>query len=593
MWIAYLLISIVCFFSSAVFSIVVSSISKRKHNVFNLMFASAVVAAFFVFIPIHTISTDITVSGVIRIFMLSLFNAIQLFAAGCDFSFISENLITCPAWLISGYKTWGAILFVLAPLFTFGFVLSLFKNVFAYLRYIHSYFRDIYVFSELNEKSFALANDIKNKNGKATIVFTDIFDEDEEKMYELIERTKEIGAINFKKDILVIDFNKHSKDKNISFFTIGENETENLNQSLKIIETYRERENTHLYVFSTKIESELLLATIDKGRIKVRRINEVQSLVNRILYERGTLLFDSAKEIEDGYKKISVIVVGMGCHGTEFVKALTWYGQMDEYRIKINAFDKDPLAEEKFTALAPELMDKDYNGVYVEGEAQYKLKIHSDVDVFTKKFADKISNINDATFVIVALGDDDVNINTAINIRMYFERKGIHPVIQTIVYNSQQRKALERIENYRGQKYDIEFIGDTESSYTENVIINSELEDNALERHLKWGDEEEFWNYEYNYRSSTASAIHMKARIYCGIPGASKKEEELTNDERDTIESLEHRRWNAYMRAEGYVYSGSDDEKSRNDLAKMHNDLIDYSSLSDEKKRIDSKIGTN
>jgi len=593
MWITYLLISIICFFSSAVFSIVVSSISKRKHNVFNLMFASTVVAAFFVFIPIHTITTDMTVSGVIRIFMLSLFNAIQLFAAGCDFSIISDNLTSCPIWLISGYKTWVAILFVLAPLFTFGFVLSLFKNVFAYLRYIHSYFRDVYVFSELNEKSFALANDIKNKNAKATIVFTDIFDEDEEKMYELIERTKEIGAINFKKDILVIDFNKHSKDKNISFFTIGENETENLNQSLKLIETYRERENTHLYVFSTKIESELLLATIDKRRIKVRRINEVQSLVNRILYERGTLLFDSANEIEDGYKNISVVVVGMGCHGTEFVKALTWYGQMNEYRIKINAFDKDPLAEEKFTALAPELMDKDYNGVYVEGEAQYKLKIHSDVDVFTKKFADKISNINDATFVIVALGDDDVNINTAINIRMYFERKGIHPVIQAIVYNSQQRRALEGIENYRGQKYDIEFIGDTESSYTEDVIINSELEDNALERHLKWGEEEEFWKYEYNYRSSTASAIHMKARIHCGIMGASKKEEELTIEERDTIESLEHRRWNAYMRAEGYVYSGSKDKKSRNDLAKMHNDLIDFSSLSDEEKRKDSKIGTN
>ena len=69
-------------------------------------------------------------------------------------------------------------------------------------------------------------------------------------------------------------------------------------------------------------------------------------------------------------------------------------------------------------------MDKDYNGVYVEGEAQYKLKIHSDVDVFTKNFADKISNINDATFVIVALGDVDVNINTAINIRMYFESRG-------------------------------------------------------------------------------------------------------------------------------------------------------------------------
>ena len=113
---------------------------------------------------------------------------------------------------------------------------------------MYAYFRDVYVFSELNEKSFALANDIKNKNKKATIVFTDVFDDDEEKMYELIERTKEIGAINFKKDILVVDFSKHSKNKELYLFTIGENETENMNQALKLIDNYKMRQNTHLYV---------------------------------------------------------------------------------------------------------------------------------------------------------------------------------------------------------------------------------------------------------------------------------------------------------------------------------------------------------
>jgi len=131
-----------------------------------------------------------------------------------------------------------------------------------------------------------------------------------------------------------------------------------------------------------------------------------------------------------------------------------------------------------------------------------------------------------------------------------------------------------------------------DTSYTETVIRDSELEEEALQRHLKWGNEEEFWTYEYNYRSSMASAIHMRARILCGIPGADKREENLTEYERDTIEDLEHRRWNAYMRAEGYVFSGSTDKKSRNDLAKMHHDLVNYAALSEETKRIDSKVGT-
>jgi hypothetical protein len=55
---------------------------------------------------------------------------------------------------------------------------------------------------------------------------------------------------------------------------------------------------------------------------------------------------------------------------------------------------------------------------------------------------------------------------------------------------------------------------------------------------------------------------------------------------------LEHRRWNAYMRSEGYVFSGSTDKKSRNDLAKMHHDLVNFADLSEEEKRKDSSVGT-
>lgn len=595
MWFVCLMISICCIFLAALFSVTInkSKLSKKhKVGLFKSLFAGVFVAALFMFFPIHSVTAEATVLGGWRAFLLSVLNSMQVFAIGCEFSVVKESMVYCPDWLDVLYQVWAATLFVLAPIFTFGFVLSLFKNLSAYLNYLWAFNRETYVFSELNEKSLVLANDIKTKNKKATIVFTDVFEDNEENTYELVENAKRLGAICFKKDILVIDFKKHSRKKSISFFAIGINETENLNQSLKLIENYRDRDNTHIYVFSTKIESELLLTSIDKGRVKVRRINEVQSLVNRVLYEQGCVLFESSRETSNGNKKISAIVVGMGSHGTEMVKALTWFGQMDGYKLEINAFDQDPLAEEQFVAIAPELMSPDYNGVDIEGEAQYKITVHSGINVTSITFANEISKITDATYVIVALGNDDVNINTAVNLRMYFERMRIHPVIQAIVYNSQQKKALEGIKNYRGQEYDIEFIGDVGSSYTEDVIIDSELEEDALKRHLKWGKEEEFWTYEYNYRSSMASAIHMKARIQCKIPGATKREDELTEEERNTIEVLEHRRWNAYMRAEGYVFSGSKDKSSRNDLAKMHHDLVDFSSLTDEEKRKDSKVGT-
>jgi len=560
---------------------------KRKLGIFNLLCAGVFVSSFVMFLPIHLASV-----GGIQAFMLSIFNSVQLFAAGCEFAIVQDAVTEFAGELGGIYQTWASVLFFIAPIFTFGFILSIFNNLWSHARYLLCFFRDVYIFSELNEKSLALAQSIKAKEPDAVIVFTDVFEDNDESTFEMMEAANGLRAICFKKDILVVNFGKHWSRKQLWFFAIGTNETENLNQSLKLIERYRDRDNTRVFVFSTSIESELLISSKDKGKVKVRRINEVQSLINRVLYERGEILFKSAFVDSEGEKSISAIVLGMGRHGTEMLKALSWFGQMDGYKLTINAFDTDPLAEEKFTALAPELMSEDYNGVAVDGEARYLINIHSGADVFTASFAESLRRISDASYVLVALGDDETNVKAAVMLRMYFERMKIHPVIQAVVYNSQQKQALRGLKNFKGQEYDIEFIGDTDSSYTRDVIIDSELEREALRRHMKWGAEEEFWNYEYNYRSSVASAIHMRARVKCGIPGADKREEELTPEERFGIESLEHRRWNAYMRAEGYVFSGSSDKSSRNDLGKMHHDLVDFASLTEEEKRKDSRVGT-
>lgn len=594
MWFVCFAVSITFLIVTAVFSLMINTIVKKNRtNSFNILLVAVFISAMVMFLPIHYVTEEVSLLGMCRMSLLSVFNALQLFTFGCEFSVVQSSISFCPENFQIIYQVWAAALYVLAPIFTFGFVLSLFKNLSAYIKYLSVYFQKTYIFSELNNKSLTLANDIKKKNPKAAIVFNDVFENNEEGTYELIEKAKELGAICFKKDILVINFSRHSSSQSLMFFAIGSNEAENLNQAIKLIEIYKNRKHTHVYVFSVNIESEVLLTTIDKGNVKVRRINEVQSLVNRVLYEEGNILFESARENEEGLKCISAVVIGMGHHGTEMVKALSWFGQMDGYRLEINAFDKDPLAEEKFIAIAPELMSPQYNGVYIEGESQYKITIHPRNDVASISFVNELSKIRNASYVFVSLGNDDININTAVKLRMYFERMNIHPVIQAIVYNSEQKRALQGIKNYRGQAYDIDFIGDLESSYTENVIIDSELENDALKRHLKWGNEEEFWAYEYNYRSSTASAIHMKARIKCGMPGANKKEEELTTEERDFIEVLEHRRWNAYMRSEGYIYSGSKKKSSRNDLAKMHHNLVDFESLSEKDKRKDSQVGSN
>lgn len=592
-WIAgtVLIISIICFLYLL--------LSKYRHARFGTplyaLFAGCFVAVFVLMLPIIDLSgmTAITSNGLrgsIRI-ILALHNTLQVFTIDVGAQDILESIqAAIPGF--SMYFIMMSVLMIVCPVLTLSFILSLVKNVSAYMRLLFSYRRDWYVFSELNMKSISLAQDIRRNHKRSAIVFTDVFGKEEETSYELMEQAKECGAICFKKDIVTINFKLHSRNAQLLLFVIGEDETENINQALKLIEDYKKRMHIRLFVFSVRIDGELLLTKADKGNIKVRRVNEVRSLVNRELYNSGAKLFEKAKPIQEGMKKITAVIVGLGQHGTEMLKALTWFCQMDGYQIEIDAFDIDEKAEARFSALAPELMSKEYNGVILPEEAEYTIRIHSGIDVTTKEFVDAISELSDTTYSFISLGSDDANIRAAVDLRMLFERMRIKPTIQAVVGNPDAKKALSGITNYRGQTYDIDFIGDTEESYSEDVILNSKLEADALRRHMKWGKEEEFWQYEYNYSSSVASAIHAKARITQEIPGAAKKEEELTDEERNVIEKLEHRRWNAYMRAEGYIYSGSPDKSSRNDLAKMHHDLVDFSSLTEEEKRKDSKVGS-
>ena len=261
-------------------------------------------------------------------------------------------------------------------------------------------------------------------------------------------------------------------------------------------------------------------------------------------------------------------------------KALAWSCQMDGYRAEINCFDVDPLADEKFKSICPELMDPFINGHFdSEGESRYKITVHGGLDVKTRIFDNLLAQLPRTTYVFIALGDDELNIFAAVKLRSVFKRLGYSPKIQAVVYDSEKKAALGNVTNYRNQAYEIEFIGDIKTSYSEAVILSSDLEALALKRHLFWGVESEFWQYDYNYKSSIASAIHKEMKKKCGIPGIEKDKSERTEEELWAIRRLEHRRWNAYMRSEGYVFSGSKDKSTRNDLAKIHHCLVPFDEL--------------
>ena len=594
-WLVSFFVAIAIFILGCIWAIYLARPGKRKNKIvtaFNVLLCGVFLSALVIYFPVCNAIFEGENLQVGKAVFMTIFYAIRLFIAEGEFGIITDHIHPSAGWLYTAYTGYAIILLVLAPCLTFGIVLSFFKNVSAWRKYIFSYVKDVYIFSEMNEKSLTLAESIYNNDNKRRIVFMNAPDSEEESAETLIERAQTIDAVCFKNDILAANLMVHSKRKTMNFFAIGENENQNLENALKLVERYRNVPNTHLYVFTTGVEGELLLTSLEKGSMKVRRVNEVRSLVNRLLYENGKQIFDGTVPGENGVKQIGAVIVGSGNYGSTMMKALSWFGQMEDYELTIDVFDRDPMIYDKLYVQCPELISEQYNGVVIPGEAQYQIRIHGDMDIDSKLFAEEILKLNNATYVFVALGSDEENIRATVYLRMLFERNGIKPVIQAIVHNTDKAKALEKITNYRGQAYAINFIGDLETSYSEEVILDSDLEKEALSRHLKWGNEDDFWKYEYNYSSSIASAIHMKVREELGVLSAGKQECDLTEEERDFIEKLEHRRWNAYMRSQGYVYSGSSDASSRNDLGKMHHDLVEFNLLSEEEKRKDSRVGS-
>ncbi len=585
-WLVFFVLSAACFLLSILWAI---KKSRSKHKIGDfldwtkIVFAGVVVASLLLMIPLSL--EDISNGGKVwwEYVLIPIHKMIKLFVVDADLPETIAGIAATEDWLKIAYSALLSIYFVSAPLLTFSFVLSFFKNLSAYTQYFKHYKSDVYIFSQLNEKSLALAKSLeKNTEKHRFFVFTDVFTNEDDKSYELVEQALELGAVCFKKDINSIDFSFHSKNSELNFFTISENHDDNVSHALKLVTKFKTRENTHLYVFSTEVEAEMLLAAAfnkqddAERRIKVRRVNEVQSLVFRTLFEQGfEKIFESAIETDKGYKEISIMLAGMGLHGTEMAKALSWFCQMDGYRLEINAFDMAPNADSVFASTCPGLMDPALNGHYdIDGEQKCKITVHNNLDVKSIEFDNAVAGLPRISYVFVALGDDGLNIETAVKLRGLFKKMGTEPVIQAVVYDSDKCHALDGITNFKGKPYNIDFIGDMETSYSEDVVLDSDVEDLALARHLKWGKEDEFWKYGYNYKSSVASAIHTEMKKKCGIPGVFKKPSDRTEEELWSLRKLEHCRWNAYMRSEGYVFA-----PERDDMAKTHHCLVPFDML--------------
>lgn len=373
------------------------------------------------------------------------------------------------------------------------------------------------------------------------------------------------------------------------FILLHSDTEKNTRDALALANRCRDQFAAEIYSLSPNPGAELLFDSIDKDSqnpsvplLKLRRIHLARNLIYRNLLRHS--MFRLAHE-EHGEKIVTIVIVGMDSYGTEMLKACLWCGQMEGYVLRVHVIDPSPDAEERFYLMAPEIRVR--NKLPRAGEDYYELDFHTSVNPNTLCFADTLRQIANPSWVFVSLGSDSGTLETAIKVREIYAQQNLRqqcvpmhytttsqiPFIQAVIENDDTARLLNqnKLVNYRNEYYDIHATGSISSLCSIDHLCNTELEDLALQAHLKWGDPASFNSHEYNRRSSMATAIHKKYR------------DALYPTDNILKDIIEHRRWNAYMRStEGYQFG-----LIRDDLAKQHNCLVKFDDLGRHEKKKD------
>ncbi len=612
----WLTVSMVLFFSSVAFAIVIAQIQrnairrfgpKKKYQFtpFHVFLVGLFLSGIALFIPIHhrlTLTADASGIREMKTLLLSLHSTMKLFVVDIDYDLIASSFAPGGFAVSEGldnlFCLYSSLIFVIAPVVSAGIVLAFVKNAKAHIAYFFLFFTDIYVMSELNERSIALAEDIMTTSGifkRNAIVFADVYNKNEEEDSELYARAKRIGAICFSKDVTEIRLKPYTPFIKRKVYFIGMDEDENVNQALSVITASKDKRafangGIEFYVFSNNVEAEVLLNSVDNGDMKVRRICESRSFAVNTLREHS--VFDDAIQTENG-KVMNIVIVGLGMNGAELLKTLCWCGQMHGYELNIHVYDMAEDTAALVSSVAPELVA--YNGLRLDGEPYYNVVFHDKVDVSGPEFLQELSLIGEVTTAFVTLGDDELNIEIAMRMRMQFGRDNISrgskiPPILAAVYSNLKNDTIKScgLKSFKGVDYGITLVGDLRSIYSIKAVEQLELEEAGLKCHLRWAktaaDIEEskrlYERYEYYRRSSMAEALHY---IFMKELGIVLGMEDGRFDAQ--ITECEHKRWNAFMRAEGYVGGASKD-----DIAKTHRDLVPFDLLDFDTKKKDEIV---
>lgn len=564
--------------------VVIKDLKEKGINYIKALIGIAIALVFLSY-PLYTEYVGIT-----RVACSILF-AIQALTLDQDFELIhivEPTSLTNDIYIVLTYA-----LYFISPFLSASTIISIFGYTFSRLRFLISLKSEYHIFSEINERTIATSNVILATNKNARIVFAN-----KDNGEDLLIKNKKILVM--KEKINDLKLSKIKKEKYLYF--ISNNEEDNLNDSLEFLDKAKNTDKAKIYILNSKTEAYMIIdsmmsANSEKSKnIQVEIINEAERIVLQRLKELPIeKVFDTIK------KQVTVLIVGCGEYGESFLKAISWCFQVIGYSLKIIVVEQNAeTVQNKINFEAPELLKK-YDIEFID----------KPIEVVISENLLKNININ---YAVVTAGADSNNFNIAVALRRYFLVNNLDDVmIDIIIKNTYKSKNIEILKDDTNKAYKFNTLGSIEETYLKNPIINSDIEKMAQRLHninvSGKPDGNNSYNSEYNRKSSRASVVHIKYKLFAVLQDkyTGNLEIDLQNYKKiiknpETIDLLaknEHDRWMSYMYTDGYKVATMEalekyylkvGSKHKHSLARLHPALVENEKLPVIQEQVDSVI---
>jgi hypothetical protein len=329
------------------------------------------------------------------------------------------------------------------------------------------------------------------------------------------------------------------------------------------------------------------------------RIFDESDIAVRQLIEQNPLydVIDINNKEATAESDITVLLVGFGDIGMEVLKKSICYSQCIGNKTKFLIVDNNIT---KIIGV--------FNNRYPELMSNYDICM-VDADVREEHFFDLLKEkAMELNYIVVALGEDRLNVDTAMGIKEIFDRSlgpnGKHPIIAANVQNTEELVRCSIHVSGTGCS-NIHIFGQAEMIFTEDIIVNESMDIMAKAINTYYSNispqQATEWRKlnTFTKESNRSAAFHIRTKLQLAGLKMCKKELAEDNDEIiETSEKLrgylgekrlnnlaicEHLRWNAFHFTSGWTTWRLEEietaDKPKDSVRRRHACLVDWDTL--------------